>query len=241
MELYLTFSNARKFNREISRVFKHNTAESQMEINNLTATVKLNLTANKTAEELPKLGLWQQIKEDWIAHGRDWTKPGFRAVAVHRFGVWRMNIQPKLLRAPFSILYQILFQKVRNNYSIELPYTVQLGRRVIIEHQGAIVIHGHSIIGDDSILRQGVTLGNRYLSQPFDAPKLGNSVNVGAGAKIFGNVAISDGANIGANAVVLCDVPAGATAVGIPAKIIYPSKSDKNTVVPELRGLEERS
>jgi serine O-acetyltransferase len=166
------------------------------------------------------LTLWQQIKEDWIAHGRDWTKPGFRAVAVLRFGVWRMKIKSKFLRAPFSIFYRMLYRKVRNNYGIELPYTVQLGRRVVIEHQGAIVIHGDCCIGDDSILRQGVTLGNRYLDRPFDAPKLGKSVNVGAGAKIFGSVSIGNGANIGANAVVLSDVPAGATAVGIPAKII---------------------
>ncbi len=204
-----------------------------MEINNLTVSVKLNLTTDTT------LGLWEQIKEDWIAHGRDWTKPGFRAVAVHRFGVWRMNIQPKLFRAPFSILYQMLFRRIRNNYGIELPYTVQLGRRVIVEHQGAIVIHGHSVIGDDSIVRQGVTLGNRYLDQPFNAPKLGQNVNVGAGAKIFGDVTIGDRANIGANAVVLCDVPAGATAVGIPARIIYSSKSHNNPLVPELIGLEE--
>ena len=166
------------------------------------------------------LGLWQLIKEDWIAHGRDWTKPGFRAVAVHRFGVWRMKIEPKILRAPFSIIYRALYRKIRNTYGIELPYTVQLGRRVIIEHQSDIVIHGNCVIGDDSIIRQGVTLGNRYLESPFDAPKLGAGVNVGAGAKIFGNVTIADDANIGANAVVLCDVPSGTTAVGIPAKLI---------------------
>lgn len=167
-----------------------------------------------------ELGLWQQIKEDWIAHGRDWTKPGFRAVAVQRFGVWRMKIQPKLLRVPLSLLYRALYRKVRNTYGIELSYSVQLGRRVVIEHQGAIVIHGDCAIGDDCIIRQGVTLGNRYIDRPFDAPKLGTRVNVGAGAKIFGNVTIGDGANIGANAVVLCDVPTGATAVGIPARII---------------------
>jgi serine O-acetyltransferase len=170
------------------------------------------------------IGLWQQIKEDWVAHGRDWTKPGFRAVAIHRFGVWRMGVRPKLLRAPFSILYRMLYRKARNTYGIELPYTVQLGRRVVIEHQGAIVIHGYCSIGDDSIIRQGVTLGNRYLDRPLDAPKLGKRVNVGAGAKIFGNICIGNDANIGANAVVLCDVPAGATAVGIPAKIIETSK-----------------
>ncbi len=166
------------------------------------------------------LSLWQQIKEDWIAHGRDWTKPGFRAVAVHRFGVWRMGIEPKLLRAPFSILYRAMFRHVRNVYGIELPYTVQLGRRVIIEHQGAIVIHGQTVIGDDSVIRQGVTIGNRYLDRPMEAPRLGKRVNVGAGAKILGAVTLGDDANVGANAVVLKDVPAGKTAVGIPAKIL---------------------
>ncbi|NEO98470.1 MAG: serine acetyltransferase [Symploca sp. SIO2E9] len=185
------------------------------------------LISSLNEAETNALGVWQQIKEDWIAHGRDWTKPGFRAVAVQRFGVWRMKIEPKLLRAPFSILYRALYRKIRNNYGIELPYTVELGRRVIIEHQGAIVIHGNCTIGDDSIIRQGVTLGNRYLDRPFDAPKLGARVNVGAGAKIFGNVSIGDDVSIGANAVVLCDIPAGATAVGIPAKIITSGKSAK--------------
>jgi serine O-acetyltransferase len=166
------------------------------------------------------MGLWQQIKEDWIAHGRDWTKPGFRTVAVHRFGVWRMSVSPKVLRGPFSVLYRMLYRRCRNRYGIELPYSVKLGRRVVVEHQGCIVIHGHCEIGDDSIIRQGVTMGNRTLDKPFDAPKLGSRVNVGAGAKILGAVTIGDGASIGANAVVLKDVPAGAVAVGIPAKII---------------------
>lgn len=166
------------------------------------------------------LGLWAQIYEDWVAHGRDWTRPGFRAVAVHRFGVWRMRVQPKLLRAPFSIVYRFLFRYVRNHYGIELPYSVKLGRRVIVEHQGCIVIHGDCRIGDDCIIRQGCTLGNRTLEARFDAPVLGREVNVGAGAKILGAVVIGDGAQIGANAVVLKNVPPRATAVGIPARII---------------------
>lgn len=172
------------------------------------------------SQDLDQLGLFSQIKEDWIAHNCDWTLPGFRAVAVHRFGVWRMGIKPLLFRAPFSVLYRAMYRKVRNSYGIELPYTVKLGRRVIFEHQSGIVIHGNSVIGDDSIIRQGVTLGNRYLDQPLDAPKLGSRVNVGAGAKILGNVMIGDDACIGANAVVLSDVPASGTAVGIPAKVI---------------------
>lgn len=175
--------------------------------------------------ESPTLGLWEQIKEDWIAHGRDWTKPGFRAVAVHRFGVWRMSIEPKLLRAPLSILYRSMYRKIRNTYGIDLPYTVKLGRRVVVEHQGAIVIHGNSYIGDECVIRQGVTLGNRYLDRPLDAPKLGVRVNVGAGAKILGDVTLGDDVNIGANAVVLSDIPSGKTAVGIPAKIIKSTNS----------------
>ena len=166
-----------------------------------------------------RLGLFAQIHEDWIAHGRDWTKPGFRAVAVHRFGNWRMRIRNKFLRAPFSVIYRAMFRHVRNHYGIELPYSAIVGRRVVFEHQGAIVIHGGSAIGDESIIRQGVTLGNKTLTRPLDAPKLGKRVNVGAGAKILGAVNIGDGASIGAKAVVLDDVPAGAMAVGIPAKI----------------------
>lgn len=170
------------------------------------------------------LPLWQQIREDWIAHGQDWTKPGFRAVALQRFGVWRMRIEPKLLRAPFSVLYKFLYGFIRNFYGIELPYTVQLGRRVIIEHQHGIIIHGHCVIGDDCIIRQGVTLGNRYLEKPYDAPQLGDRVNVGAGAKILGKVKLGNDVNIGANAVVLSDIAPGQTAVGIPAKILTVSR-----------------
>mgnify|MGYP005840143371 CR=1 FL=1 len=174
----------------------------------------------------PGIGLWAQIREDWSANGRDWTKPGFRAVAVYRFGVWRMGIGSKILRFPFSVLYRWLFRRVRNNYGIELPYSARVGRRLVIEHQGCIVVHGDTVIGDDCIIRQGVTLGNRSLDARFDAPVLGHRVNVGAGAKVLGKVRLGDGCNIGANAVVLHDVPPGATAVGIPARILQPRRDD---------------
>jgi len=122
------------------------------------------------------------------------------------------------------MIYRAMFRRCRNVYGIELPFSVALGRRVIIEHQGAIVIHGNCQIGDDCIIRQGVTLGNKSLDRPMDAPVLGRRVNVGAGAKILGAVTIGDDAVIGANAVVLCDVPAAATAVGIPARVIEPAE-----------------
>jgi serine acetyltransferase len=192
---------------------------------NADSVTSNSVTSNSVTRESDQtseqpIGLWAQIVEDWNAHGRDWTRPGFRAVAIQRFGVWRMGVEPKALRAPLSILYRMLFRKVRNHYGIELPFTVKLGRRVVVEHQGDIVVHGYCHIGDDSIIRQGVTLGNRYMDRPFEAPHLGRRVNVGAGAKLFGAIHVEDDVNIGANAVVLTDIPAGATAVGIPARIL---------------------
>lgn len=165
------------------------------------------------------LHLVELLEEDFDSHRRDFTRPGFRALAVHRFGNWRMTVEPKLLRAPLSIGYRAAYRFVRDYYGIELPYSAKVGRRVVLEHQHGIVVHGNSVIGDDCVLRQGVTLGVRSVDHPDDAPKLGNGVQVGAGAVILGNVTVGDGAAIGANAVVLKDVPAGALAVGVPAKV----------------------
>ena len=102
-----------------------------------------------------KPSFWELIREDYEAHGRDATRPGFRAVAVHRFGTWRMGVKTRALRAPLSVAYRAMYRAVRNWYGIELPYTVDLGRRVIFEHQHGIVIHGSAVIGDDCIIRQG--------------------------------------------------------------------------------------
>lgn len=169
------------------------------------------------------------IKEDLAAHGRDSTKPGFRAVAVYRFGVWRMSVTPKPLRAPLSILYRWMFRYVRNHYGIELPYSATIGRRVVFEHQSGIVVHGATVIGDDCIIRQNCTFGIRHVDRPNDAPTLGRGVDVGAGAVVLGAVRVGDYAAIGANAVVLQDVPPYALAVGVPAKIRMRDESKRNS------------
>lgn len=163
--------------------------------------------------------LFRLVREDYRAHGGDWSRPGFQALVVHRFGVARARVAPFVLRAPLSLVYRVLYRTVRNVYGIELPHTARIGRRVVIEHQHGIVVHGASVIGDECILRQGVTLGIRRLDRVDDAPVLGRAVNVGAGAKILGRVHVGDGAAIGANAVVLSDVPPGALAVGVPAVV----------------------
>ena len=175
-----------------------------------------------------KLGLWRLIAEDYDANGRDWTRAGFRTLAVYRFGVWRMGIRSSIIRKIASFVYRIGFRRCRNVYGIELPYSAQLGRRVVIEHQGGIVIHGATKIGDGTIIRQGCTFGIRSLDRLNEAPTIGRNVNIGAGAVIAGNVKIGDGASIGANAVVLQDVPPGALAVGVPAKLIARRNAAKN-------------
>jgi serine O-acetyltransferase len=94
----------------------------------------------------------------------------------------------------------------------------RIGKRLRIPHPSGIVTHFRSTIGDDCLIMQGVTLGR--VAEPDEGPKIGNNVFIGAGAKILGPVQVGDGARIGANAVVLQDVPPGCTAVGVPARIV---------------------
>lgn len=155
-------------------------------------------------------GLLSLVREDLAAHRGEWSRPGFQALLVHRLGRFRA-IRP---------LARIASVMVRNFYGIELPLEARVGRRVVFEHQHGIVIHGNAVIGDDCTIRQGVTLGNRRTDRPLDAPTLGKGVNVGAGAKILGNVTIGDHAAIGANAVVLQDVASKTVAVGCPARVV---------------------
>jgi serine O-acetyltransferase len=95
-----------------------------------------------------------------------------------------------------------------------------VGRRLCIEHFGGIFIHGNVVIGDDCLIRQGVTIGNKGRADPLGAPVIGNRVEIGAGAKIIGRIVIGDDVIIGANSVVVKDIPSNSVAVGIPAKVI---------------------
>lgn len=181
----------------------------------------MKLVENDTeAFTAPHRGLWTQIREDWDTHDRDWSLAGFRALAVYRLGVWRMNIRSGWLRKPVSLVYNFLFRYVRNHYGIELPYTARIGRRVLIAHQGTIVLHERAEVGDDCIIRHGVTLGAPSHRRSHDAPRLGRGVHVGAGAMILGKITIGDYAAIGANAVVTNDVPAQAKVLAAPSQII---------------------
>ena len=109
------------------------------------------------------------------------VSPGLWVVAIHRFGNWRMGTRPKLLRAPFSLLFRILSRLIELIGGIHLPYTVQLGRRVRIWHHGGIVLHARSI-GDDVHIRHNTTFGLATRDQQRAIPTIGNRVDIGCGA-----------------------------------------------------------
>lgn len=167
----------------------------------------------------PELGLWRLLREDLATHDGDWLEQGFWAVAVHRFGNWRMSVQPKLLRLPFSITYKFLNKWVEWTCGISLPYTVKLGRRVRIWHHGGMILHA-AAIGNDVILRQNTTLGVARTDHNFELPVIEDGADVGVGVCVLGAVRVGRNAVIGANAVVLADVPDNAVAVGVPAKVV---------------------
>lgn len=161
----------------------------------------------------------ENLKEDWHTYEGDIWRQGLWVMWVYRFGQWRYGIRPAFLRKPFSLLYKILRTGCQMLTGVELPCETRVGRRLRIEHFGGIVISGDTVIGDDVVLRHGVTIGLKRTGQR-GAPRIGNRVDIGAGAKILGNITIGDNAVIGANAVVIKDVPPGAFAAGIPARII---------------------
>jgi serine O-acetyltransferase len=162
--------------------------------------------------------MFENVRSDYAAHERDPWRQGVWVLLVYRFGRWRYTVRPALLRKPLSLIYKFLKIWSQIVTGIDLPCETRVGQRLVIEHFGGIIISGDTVIGDDVVIRHGVTLGLRRTGIA-GAPTIGNGVDIGAGAKILGPVKIGDGAVIGANAVVLCDVPAGALAAGIPAVI----------------------
>ncbi|MGR8929520.1 MAG: serine O-acetyltransferase [Gammaproteobacteria bacterium] len=173
----------------------------------------------KTNNNPPDIGFLALLKEDFITHDKMFFEQGFWAIALHRFGNWRMDIKPRLLRLPFSLLYRALYRVVEWTCGISLPYTVRLGRRVRIWHHSGMVLHADAI-GDDVHIRHNTTFGVARIFQNEELPLIGNRVDIGCGACVLGKVNVGDDAVIGANAVVIRDVPAGSVVVGIPARVV---------------------
>jgi serine O-acetyltransferase len=146
------------------------------------------------------------------------ASPGLHAIWVHR-------ISHRLWTKPGGRLAaRLLSQISRSITGVEIHPGATLGRRFFIDHGMGVVIGETAEVGDDVMLYHGVTLGGRSLKRVKRHPTVGNNVTIGAGARVLGPVFIGDGAQIGANAVVVRDVPAGAVATGVPATIRFPDK-----------------
>lgn len=172
--------------------------------------------------------------------------PGFHARLLHRVshGLWKIKLK---------WLARFLAYIARALTGIEIHPGATIGRRFFIDHGMGVVIGETAEIGDDVTLYHGVTLGGTSWKEGKRHPTLCDGVVVGAGAKILGPIVIGAGAKIGSNAVVVKEVPAGATAAGIPARILdeakkatgfnaYGISNDQNDPVTKaLHGLIEHS
>jgi serine O-acetyltransferase len=147
--------------------------------------------------------------------------PGFHAMLLHRFAhaLWRLRLH---------WFARFTSHLARWLTGIEIHPGATIGERFFIDHGMGVVIGETAEIGNDCTLYHGVTLGGTSWSGGKRHPTLGNNVVVGAGAKILGPIRVGDGARIGSNAVVVKAVPAGATAVGIPARILEKAADDQS-------------
>lgn len=146
------------------------------------------------------------------------ASPGLHAVWSHRVthSIWERGGRWRL---PARLASQV----TRAVTGVEIHPGAQIGRRFFIDHGMGVVIGETSEIGDDCMLYNGVNLGGRTLAKVKRHPTLGNGVTVGAGARILGPIVVGEGAQVGANAVVVKDVVPGGVAVGVPARVRVPA------------------
>ena len=163
--------------------------------------------------------MFENFREDWRTYEGNLSCPGLWVMAVYRFGQWRYTIRRRWVRIGFSFAYKVLFVLVRAASGAEIPCETRIGRRLRLDHSYGIVVSGDACLGDDVILRDGVTIGLRRVGVR-GSPVIGHRCDIGTGAKILGTIHIGNDVAIGANAVVLTDVPDNSIAVGIPARIV---------------------
>ena len=161
---------------------------------------------------------------DWLADLKRYPKRPFSkeqsiwAIWVYRLGR-RVDAREKgVLKSLLTSLYWLAFRLVETITGISLPKEAKIGAGLRIWHFGNIFIHPEVVIGENCTLRQGVTIGNRH--EDGNVPVIGDGVEFGAYAQVFGGVKVGDKAKIGAMSVVLIDVPNNKTAVGVPARIL---------------------
>lgn len=193
-------------------------------------------------ENPAELSFWQLLREDFETHENSLFEQGFWAVANNRFGNWRMDVKSPVLRAPCTVAYRMLEKGIEIFGGITLPYTTKLGRRVRLWHHGGMII-GARAIGSDVHIRQNTTIGVAQTWRDEDLPIIEDGADIGCGASILGPVVVGRNAKLGANAVVLEDIPAGATAMGNPAQVLFVAPAAAAEEPPEsgsVRKVEAR-
>jgi len=144
---------------------------------------------------------------------------GLWAVAVYRYGRWVYTRAPAAARPLLKGSYRLLHKLVEITTGIKIPASCEIGAGLYVGHFGTIILHSDVKLGRGCSLSQDTTIGTRALGST-GVPVIGDGVYLGAGCRVLGPIRVGDGAAIGANAVVLHDVPAGATAVGVPARVV---------------------
>lgn len=144
--------------------------------------------------------------------------PGFHALTLHRFSHWLWGHRLRWLARLFSHFTRFIT-------GIEIHPGATIGKRVFIDHGMGVVIGETAVINEGCTLYHGVTLGGTSWNKGKRHPTLERGVVIGAGAKVLGPITVGEGAKIGSNAVVVREVPPGATAVGIPARIVEPGQA----------------
>jgi len=162
--------------------------------------------------------MFENIRDDLRAYDGNWSAQGFWVMLVYRFGRWRFGVRPIILRKLCSFIYHAFHKLTQVLTGIDLPCEVIVGKNFVIDHFGGIIISGFAKFGDNCRIRDGVVVGLRRTDEIY-APDIGNNVDIGSGAKLLGRITIGDNSIIGANAVVLDDVPANSLAVGVPATV----------------------
>jgi serine O-acetyltransferase len=162
-------------------------------------------------------GLLESLASDYRRHHASLRSLGFWAMANYRFGRWTSELPPGL-RLVGDKIYGGLLSVIEMTSGIIIYRETQIGEAIHLVHGWNIKIHPKTVIGDRVGIMHDVTLG----ATPDDsgAPTIGNDVFIGAGAKVLGAVRIGDRVRIAANSLVISDVPADATAIGVPAKIL---------------------
>lgn len=188
------------------------------------------------------MNLFSLIKEDFrTVRTRDpafssnielfFNYPGLFAIVNHR-------VAHKLYNLGFKVFARIVMGFVQFVANIDIHPAAIIGRRVFIDHGVGVVIGETAILKDDITIYQGATLGGVSLEKVKRHPTIENGVVIGAGAKILGNITIGANAKIGANSVVIKDIPPDATAIGIPAKIIQKGRERESSAQNKLPDIE---